>query len=199
MDGAAIHRLCVLELVEPDAALDAAAAALTAPPAASEASAEDAEDARMRVLRLTRAASASRRRRPPCRRRERLDPRRLLAGGALPPLATAAVIAVLAGAIGAGAGVLGRHSTDRAVARLAADAAAATPGPPARAFAAAGYDPVRGEVVLFGGRGAENRLLGDTWTWDGNAWRLRYNTVGPSPRKAAAMAWDPSSRRLLLF
>ncbi|TME00133.1 MAG: hypothetical protein E6I76_00890 [Chloroflexi bacterium] len=295
MDGAAIHRLCVLELVEPDAALDAAAAALTAPPAASEASAEDAEDARMRALRLTRAAIASRRRRQLCRRllhpdtswraipgedlleglhgrersvlalelaagagateiaevldvgevaviaarrraldrlradpatlhhraaaiappvgleerlrqasaarrrRERLDPRRLLAGGALPPLATAAVIAVLAGAIGAGAGVLGRHSTDRAVARLAADAAAATPGPPARAFAAAGYDPVRGEVVLFGGRGAENRLLGDTWTWDGNAWRLRYNTVGPSPRKAAAMAWDPSSRRLLLF
>ncbi|HEX6492776.1 MAG TPA: hypothetical protein VF112_04655, partial [Candidatus Dormibacteraeota bacterium] len=114
-------------------------------------------------------------------------------------LATAALIALLVGAIGAGAGVLGRNSGGRPAAELAADATGPRPGPPPRAFAAAGYDPLRGEVVLFGGRAAENRLLDDTWTWDGNSWRLQYHTVGPSPRKAAAMAWDPSSRRLLLF
>ncbi len=105
MDASAVHRLCLLELGDPEA--------------------------------------------------ERLHPQRLLAGGPGPRLVVAAI--------------------------------------------AAGYDPVRGEVVLFGGRAGENRLLGDTWTWDGAAWHRRRPARSPSPRKAAAMAWDPSSRRLLLF
>ncbi|HVS42557.1 MAG TPA: hypothetical protein VMU20_09825 [Candidatus Dormibacteraeota bacterium] len=294
MDAAGIHRLCLLELVEPDAAVEAAAAALVAL-LASAGTPEEAEDARIHALRITRTAIATQRRwqlsrrllhpdtawravpgedileglrgrersvlalelgagapaaeiaevldvgEPAVlaarrrglervrgdpavlrgraaaitvpeglddrlraatasrRRRDRLDPRRLLAGGAMRPLATAALVALLAGAVGAGAGVLGRHSADRPVAQLAAGAAGPRPGPPPRAFAAAGYDPQRAEVVLFGGRAGENRLLDDTWTWDGSSWRLRYQTVGPSPRKAAAMAWDPSSGRLLLF
>jgi hypothetical protein len=99
--------------------------------------------------------------------------------------------------VGASAGLLGQHPRVRPPGGPAAGVLAA--GPPARAFAAAGYDPVRGETVLFGGRAAENRLLDDTWSWDGTAWHQRHPVRSPSPRKAAAMAWDPNSRRLLLF
>src|SRR5690349_1499606 len=199
MDAAGIHRLCLLELVEPDAAVEAAAAALVAL-LASAGTPEEAEDARIQALRITRTAIATERRwqlsrrllhpdtawravpgedileglrgrersvlalelgagaaaaeiaevldvgepavlaarrrglervrADPAvlrgraaaitvpeglddrlraaaatrRRRDRLDPRRLLAGGAMRPLATAALIALLAGAVGAGAG-----------------------------------------------------------------------------------------------
>jgi hypothetical protein len=289
MDAAAVHRLCLLELGDPDDALAAAAAALAAvPPGAAAPEPDgDPEAERVRILRLTRAAIASRRRRrlagrllrrrparggipdrlaglrgrersvlalelgaglgtaavaelldvgeaavirarrralgrlrdPPSgeiatpagldervrralaarRRRERLHPRRLLAGGPGPRLAVAAVAAALVGGVGASAGALGQQPHARPGGRVTGVAAAAPAGPPARAFAAAGYDPVRGEVVLFGGRAGENRLLGDTWTWDGAAWHRRHPARSPSPRKAAALAWDPSSRRLLLF
>jgi hypothetical protein len=131
------------------------------------------------------------------RRRERLDPRRLLATGPLPRLAVAALVAAVAGGMGASAGLLGQHPR----AHLPGGPTGRVPaaGPPARAFAAAGYDPARGETVLFGGRAAENRLLDDTWSWDGAAWHQHHPVLSPSPRKAAAMAWDPTSRRLLLF
>ncbi|HEV7466637.1 MAG TPA: hypothetical protein VGP96_10055 [Candidatus Dormibacteraeota bacterium] len=285
MDAAAVHRVCLLELGDPEDALAAAAAALAA--VLLVAGEPEPEAERLRVLRLTRAAIASRRRRrlgrrllhrrrlrgrtgeplsglrgrersvlalelaaglgpaaiaelldvgeaavirarrralrrlrrlpgeiaTPApledrvrsalaarRRRERLHPRRLLAGGSIPRLAVAAGVAAVAGGVGAAAGLLGHQPHTRpAGGRVTGVAVAAPPEPPARAFAAAGYDPVRGEVVLFGGRAAENRLLGDTWTWDGAAWQHRHPTRSPPPRKAAAMAWDPSSGRLLLF
>jgi hypothetical protein len=32
------------------------------------------------------------------------------------------------------------------------------------------YDSAHGQVVLFGGLGADNTVLSDTWTWDGSNW-----------------------------
>ena len=117
----------------------------------------------------------------------------------MPPLAIAAIIAAVAGVAGS-AGLLGqRPHAPAARGSLTAQVDAVSAGPPARAFAAAGYDPARGETVLFGGRAGENRLLDDTWTWDGSAWQRHHPARAPSPRKAAAMAWDRGSGRLLLF
>jgi hypothetical protein len=32
------------------------------------------------------------------------------------------------------------------------------------------YDAATRTVVLFGGLGAEDKPLNDTWTWDGSTW-----------------------------
>lgn len=57
--------------------------------------------------------------------------------------------------------------------------------PPPVLFPAMAYDNRRGETVLFGGlKGESNHVLRmsrETWTWDGNHWRLAANT-GPSAR-----------------
>jgi N-acetylneuraminic acid mutarotase len=50
-------------------------------------------------------------------------------------------------------------------------------------------------ITLFGGAGARGNV-GDTWTWDGNAW-LRHDVPGPSPRYGAAMA--PLRGKSVLF
>lgn len=42
------------------------------------------------------------------------------------------------------------------------------------------------EITLFGGSGARGDV-GDTWTWDGNAWH-KQPVTGPSPRYGPAMA-----------
>jgi cysteine-rich repeat protein len=73
--------------------------------------------------------------------------------------------------------------------------------PPRRRRHAMAWDPARGRVVLFGGEdrgGAE--VLDDTWEWNGTEWVV----VAPSgPRPQArfnhAMAYDPISRRVILF
>ena len=46
-------------------------------------------------------------------------------------------------------------------------------GPEPRVMGFIAYDKRRDRIVLFGGRRAtpENTDLGDTWEWDGNAWR----------------------------
>lgn len=71
--------------------------------------------------------------------------------------------------------------------------------PSARARATAAYDPVRREVVLFGGVGAGNSYLGDTWVWDGSNWSQRQPTSAPSPRAASAMAFDAFRQQVVLF
>lgn len=72
--------------------------------------------------------------------------------------------------------------------------------PTALSEAAAAYDRRRTEVVLFGGRD-DGRRRGDTWSWDGARWHLRatLGAPGPTPRAGHAMAYDPSSDRILLF
>ena len=84
----------------------------------------------------------------------------------------------------------------------------ATTGPAPRHRHALAYDSVRGRVVLFGGAGSDpppQRLLQDTWEWDGLLWTQRA-TSGPSgsldPRGARwshAMAYDAANERVVLF
>lgn len=74
-------------------------------------------------------------------------------------------------------------------------------GPPARSEAGIAYDARRERVVLFGGYtegdGRRHRF-GDTWEWDGESWTLRSQD-GPEPRSGAAMAFDGSRGRVVLF
>jgi len=53
------------------------------------------------------------------------------------------------------------------------------------------YDVVRREVIAFGGRDAATGLaLGDTWLWNGTAWRRASPATSPNPSLASAMAFD---------
>jgi hypothetical protein len=78
-------------------------------------------------------------------------------------------------------------------------------GPGPRTFAALAYDSVRKRVVLFGGNRVlfgkteeDNRLLGDTWEWDGQQW-LEIKAPGPLPRAETAIVFDRKRGRVLLF
>ena len=66
--------------------------------------------------------------------------------------------------------------------------------PPPRADHAAAYDPIREEVIVFGGW--DGVAQGDTWAWTGT-WVKRSDT-GPTPRFASGIAWDYARRRLVL-
>lgn len=71
-------------------------------------------------------------------------------------------------------------------------------GPAPRSGAAMAYDPVRGSLLLFGGRLAGGSLAGDTWAWDGELW-LQIEDSGPPARADHAMATDPARQRVVLF
>jgi hypothetical protein len=68
--------------------------------------------------------------------------------------------------------------------------------PPARYSAGAAFDSDRGVLVMFGGWNGSP--LGDTWEWNGSAWRLAA-TAGPQARNAPALAYDPVRRKTVLF
>jgi len=59
----------------------------------------------------------------------------------------------------------------------------------ARAEHALGYDPALGQVVLFGGKGA-NGDLADTWLWNGRTWTAWSGAVAPPARSGHAMVYD---------
>lgn len=75
--------------------------------------------------------------------------------------------------------------------------------PSPRTRMAMAYDEAHQVVLLFGGTdrfltvpGSANRS--DTWIWDGSTWTQRQ--PGPAPSLAeAVMAFDPSSKRVVLF
>lgn len=75
-------------------------------------------------------------------------------------------------------------------------------GPAPRDGHALAFDPRRGRTVLFGGEVADQlglrQPVGDTWEWDGQNWQPSTAT-GPSPRRSAALAFDPASSRMVLF
>jgi RHS repeat-associated protein/uncharacterized repeat protein (TIGR01451 family) len=72
--------------------------------------------------------------------------------------------------------------------------------PSARAFAQAAYDPVRKQVVLFGGAGpGGSSALGDTWAWDGSNWRRLSPASAPPARFEGMMAWDPDLGKVVLY
>jgi hypothetical protein len=73
-------------------------------------------------------------------------------------------------------------------------------GPGPRAGAAFAFDPIRKHAVLFGGNNMQ-QLFADLWAWDGAAWTELVPTAGPSPsaREGAALGWNASRGRLVLF
>ncbi|MFZ2114308.1 MAG: hypothetical protein WAU77_11350 [Solirubrobacteraceae bacterium] len=73
--------------------------------------------------------------------------------------------------------------------------------PPARQGAAMAYDAATGQLVMFGGYGAQSSSsqtgeLSDTWTWDGSSWH-EVAASGPDGG-SASMVYDAASRQLLL-
>jgi serine/threonine protein kinase len=73
--------------------------------------------------------------------------------------------------------------------------------PEARRFDTQGmaYDPRSATIVLFGGIGVRDTVLGDTWTWNGKTrnWTKR-SVAGPSPRRAS-IAYDGAAGTVVLF
>ncbi|MCU0655118.1 MAG: hypothetical protein MUF64_07465 [Polyangiaceae bacterium] len=75
-----------------------------------------------------------------------------------------------------------------------------TDHPPAVSLAMA-YDPVRKQVVTFGGHAPGNpaSLLGDTWVWDGSDWKKVSGLAStPQPRHGHRMAWHPGRQALVM-
>jgi N-acetylneuraminic acid mutarotase len=74
--------------------------------------------------------------------------------------------------------------------------------PPARAVHAMAYDPSTHRLVVFGGGTDTGDPLDDTWAYDptANTWtELKPSGTVPSPRLFASMAYDPTTRRLIMF
>ena len=84
--------------------------------------------------------------------------------------------------------------------RLVAAAGRSTPTP--RAESVMTYDSARDRLVLYGGYtvglDGRSRRFGDTWEWDGRAWR-EVTREGPAGRSGSAMVFNPVRRRSLLF
>jgi N-acetylneuraminic acid mutarotase len=72
--------------------------------------------------------------------------------------------------------------------------------PSARLYPSMVDDPTTGMVVLFGGWTGSS-ALGDTWTYDArtDTWADRKPTAAPPPRWGAAMAFEPTADRVILF
>ncbi|CAN7375559.1 cadherin-like beta sandwich domain-containing protein [Paenibacillus sp. LjRoot56] len=73
--------------------------------------------------------------------------------------------------------------------------------PGARQGAAMIFDEMAENVVMFGGQ-SNSGLFDETWIWDGyeKTWREELHLASsPSKRKGAAMAYDPSTGKVLLF
>jgi hypothetical protein len=75
--------------------------------------------------------------------------------------------------------------------------------PTARYRAQMAYDATNKVVVLIGGIGdiSSHQIgdLGDTWTWNGMTWTEQHPVVNPPPRHGASLAYDASSRQVVLF
>lgn len=74
--------------------------------------------------------------------------------------------------------------------------------PTVRTMVGMAYDAARQRVVLFGGFAQVGGVAIDsneTWEWDGSNWALRQPLHAPSPRGGAAMAYDSTRQRIVLF
>jgi cysteine-rich repeat protein len=67
-----------------------------------------------------------------------------------------------------------------------------------RADAAAAYDSLAGNVVVFGGADDSGVILDDTWALDEVGWTTLYFGT-PVRRISAAMAYDSRTRRVIMF
>jgi hypothetical protein len=59
------------------------------------------------------------------------------------------------------------------------------------------YDAATGNVVLFGG--ISDRVLADTWAWDGTTWTSQGSATTPHVRELASMAYDAATGNIVLF
>lgn len=71
--------------------------------------------------------------------------------------------------------------------------------PPKRSGAEMAYDPVNGNIVLFGGELGGDDWTSETWIFDDGEWRLVDTPTSPPPREMMAMAFDPILGRILMF
>ena len=62
------------------------------------------------------------------------------------------------------------------------------------------YDPLRKQVILFGGFN-NTGYLGDTWAFNGATWKKLPDVgpLGPDGRASSTMVFDQASRQLILF
>ena len=70
--------------------------------------------------------------------------------------------------------------------------------PPAVWSPAAAFDVARGRLVVIGGY-YRGQYHGETWEWNGGAWKRETGADGPSPRNAPALAYDAARRQIVLF
>lgn len=59
-------------------------------------------------------------------------------------------------------------------------------------------EPMRHQVLLFGGL-TDAGVSDETWEFDGTTWARRRPLTSPSARRWAAMAWDPDRHYVLLY
>jgi len=75
--------------------------------------------------------------------------------------------------------------------------------PPPTRLGAMAYDPATQQLILFGGEQSEadgNYVYSNsTWSWNGSTWTELSPSASPSAREGAAMAYDASTKELLLF
>ena len=71
--------------------------------------------------------------------------------------------------------------------------------PAARSGAVVLSDPIRQQLVLFGGVDGAGSALGDTWVWNGIDWIKHIPAQAPPARSGAAMAWNAARQRVTLF
>jgi hypothetical protein len=70
--------------------------------------------------------------------------------------------------------------------------------PSPRFVHAQAYDPVHGQVILFGGSN-NTVVFGDTWAWDGSNWTQEALQTGPPARYSHTMAYDSAHGQVVLF
>lgn len=76
----------------------------------------------------------------------------------------------------------------------------ATPDRPSPRFNMAFvYMPNRQEAVLYGGDGATNGALGDTWIWKAGCWTRQRPTSSPGTRDGMASAFDPDHGVVVMY
>jgi TolB-like protein len=117
-----------------------------------------------------------------------------------------ALVAMGCGGPDAGSPAGPSDSLEQTLASLLWSQVSVASGPPARYAHAMAYDPVRGRLVLFGGRTSTDPLdvLGDTWEFDGSAW-IQVASADPTgvdapfPRSNPVMHYMAERGGLVLF
>lgn len=72
-------------------------------------------------------------------------------------------------------------------------------GPTGRRWASVEYDPVRKNIVMFGGYDFPS-YLNETWTWNGTRWtEVEQRRNAPFGRALTSMFWDPINQKMTIF